>query len=145
MASNKMIRKVGSFYSCIAGDHSYSDTLNVYVEPDRVWVEHIDSSRRGGMDCMTSETNSTSCAAVRVNITPGADLKAVAKELVANIKDYIRSERRGASFHYGKPTKNFKWNTADGSEYGINTALALKAIEYGIACCESYPRACGLL
>ena len=112
--------KFGWLRASIAGDARYTDTLTLWYNPadDTVTVTVDEGSPAGGMDSFTP-----SVARHAFSTT----VPARPREVMSVVKDVVGDDQYNFK-KYGKPTKNFRWNSDE--LVGLNIGNLTQALSY---------------
>jgi hypothetical protein len=118
--------EVGRISACIAGDHRYTTVIRVTYFPKTKSVEvtREENGATGGMDGRGG--SEPFCVLQRVSIAR-PDGKSIVKAVKMVMDDTIRT--------YGKPTKNFCFNTGATfmPKVGLSAQKAQRALEITVA------------
>ncbi len=112
--------KIGSISACIAGDHRYTERLEVFCDGNTCEVRYQDTGAVGGMDGPGGAYSNP----WKVLTVVSADAKSIANAVrnACNENHVIRE--------YGKPSKYFYWGTyACGIIHGISIAKVEKTLQ----------------
>ena len=104
-------RKVGKIYACIAGDHRYGTTIEVWMSATHVEIRHVSTGAVGGMDGDGRAFTNPARVVATFQHHDGQKLliTMAASWCVKELRRLFKTIDSGTIAKYGKPTKNFEW------------------------------------
>lgn len=129
------MHRVGKIYACIAGDHRYGTTLEVWMSSTHVEIRHLATGAVGGMDGDGRAFEIPARVVATFQHYDGQKLivTMAAGWCVKELRRLFKTIDGGTIAKYGKPTQNFEWYAPDSTALcrGLSRDRADRAMRMG--------------
>lgn len=120
------MKRIGSIYACIAGDHRYGTTIEAHADAKAIEIRLISTGAVGGMDGPGGSYTNPSEVLERIERTK---LQTDVQKLLSALRRQFKKADAGTIAGYGKPRLNFAWHYEGTTRKGLNAAHGTRALK----------------